>query len=200
MLRAWLWQHLEKRKPLNAQIAAVRKHFGSDFAKSRVLPAAVGVRGEWEMVEIANPDARNQIIRVKATPITALPNECPKQFSEINKTLMIVNGDLFKHLAPETMCPTWLFDYMTRANILICGSRTVIMNLYKFLRMENDRRENEDSEAPRIFRMLADVPLALALHPLRQQGGSNTNSTHSEDFSVPRPASKDMTSNKTGHD
>ena len=122
----------KKTSPIFPQIAAVRKHFVSEVDKSPVLPAAVGLPGEWKMVEIADSDARNQMIRVKATPITALPNECPKRFSEIDKTLSIVNGDLFKHLAPETMCPTWLFDYMTRANILISGSRTVIMNLQSF--------------------------------------------------------------------
>ena len=47
------------------------------------------------------------------------------------------------------MCPLWLFDEMARSETLICGSHTVIMNLYNFLRKENDRRLKEDPGHPR---------------------------------------------------
>ena len=77
---------------------------------------------------------------MKTTRIAALANEPPKRFLEIDKTLIIINGDLFEHLAPETMCPPWLFDEMAGTDTLICGSQTVIHNLYEFLDMENERR------------------------------------------------------------
>ena len=87
---------------------------------------------------------------MKTTLIAALVNGLPKPFLEIDKTLIIVNGDLFQQLAPRTMWPTWHFEEMTSAHTLICGSEAVIYNLYEFLHMQNERRRNKDSEAPRI--------------------------------------------------
>ena len=52
----------------------------------------------------------------------------------------------------------WLLDKMTRADALICTSQNVITNLYNSLQKENQRRQNGEPDAPRIFRMLR-VPL-----------------------------------------
>ena len=54
--------------------------------------------------------------------------------------------------------PLWLFDEMARAETLICGSYTVIMNLYDFVLKEKDRRLNEDPGAPRVLHLLR-VPI-----------------------------------------
>ena len=154
MLRAQLWQQPQKGKPVTPQIATVQKHFGSAVAKSRVVPPPVGVPGDFKTVGMVDADARIQMIKMKRTRIMALANKPLKRFLELDKTLIIADGDLFEHLAPATMCPTGLFDEMTRADTLICGSHTVIMNLYNFLLMENERRRNEALGAPRIFGML----------------------------------------------
>ena len=130
MLRAHLWQQPEKGKHVPPQIASVRKLLGSPIAKSRVVPAAAGVPGDFKTVEMVDPDARNQMIRVKTSRITALENLPPKRFQEIDKTLLIVNGHLFEHLAPATMCPTWLFDEMARADTLIRGSQVIRLSAY----------------------------------------------------------------------
>ena len=98
------------------------------------------------------------IIRLKATRIAALVNEPPKRFLEIDQTLIIINGDILEHLAPETMCPTWLYDEMARNDTLICGSQTVVDNTYEVLDTETERRLNGDFHAPRIGNMLR-IPL-----------------------------------------
>ena len=48
----------------------------------------------------------SQIITIQATRIAALVNETPKRLLEIHKNLIPINGDIFEHLPPETMCPT----------------------------------------------------------------------------------------------
>ena len=58
----------------------------------------------FKTVKQQDPDATNQIIAMKATRIAALVNEPPKRFLEIDKTLIIINSDIFEHLAPETIC------------------------------------------------------------------------------------------------
>ena len=72
----------------------------------------------------------------------------------MNKSLIVINGDIFEHLDPETMCPAWLYQKMTRAYILICISQTVVDNMYAVLDTETERRLNDDSNAPRIHNML----------------------------------------------
>ena len=153
MLRAQLWHQPEEGKPVSPQIATCLKHLGWVVAKSRVVPAAVGVPSDLKAVETVDPDARTLMIRVKTKCIAALAHEPPKRFLEIDKTMIIINGDLFQHLAPETMCPTWLFDEMAGAD-----TSNVIPNLYEFLNMENERWRNEDSEAPRITNILC-IPI-----------------------------------------
>ena len=158
MMRAHLWHQPEKCKPVSPRIATIRKHLGSEVAKSRVVPIAVGVPGDFKTVEMVDPDATTRMIGVNTTQIAALVNEPPKRYWEIDKTMIIINGDLFEHLAPKTTCPTWLFEKMAGADTLICGSQTVIENLYEFLDMENERRRNEDFQAPRITNMLC-IPI-----------------------------------------
>ena len=81
-------------------------------------------------------------------------NEPPKRFLEIDKNLIVINGVIFEHLAPEAMFPTWLYEEMARAGTLICGSQTVVGNLYEVLDTETKRRLNDDFNAPRIGNML----------------------------------------------
>ena len=111
-MRSPLWHQAEKGKPVSPQIANVLRLLDTEFAKSRVLPAAVGNTDDFKTVEQQDPEAKNQIIKAKATRIAALVNEPPKRFLEIDKTLIIINGDILDHLAPETMCLTWLHDEM----------------------------------------------------------------------------------------
>ena len=119
-----------------------------------MLTAAAGVTGDFKTVVQQDPEATNQVITVKATGIAALVTEPPKRFLEINKTLIIINGDIFEHLATETMCPSWLCDEMARTDTLICGSQTVVDNIYEVLDTETERRLNDGFHAPRIGNML----------------------------------------------
>ena len=68
------------------------------------------------------------------------------------------NASIFEHLAPEMMCPAWLYEEMARADTLICGSQTVVDNMFDVLGMETDRRLNDDFNAPRMANMLP-VPI-----------------------------------------
>ena len=77
---------------------------------------------------------------------------------EIDKNLVVINGDILEHLAPETMCPAWLCEEMARADTLICGPQTVVDNMYDVLATETERRLNDDFNAPRMGNMLR-VPI-----------------------------------------
>ena len=48
------------------------------------------------------------------------------------------------------MCITALSDEITGTLTLICGSKTVIHNLFEFLDMENERHRNEGFQAPHV--------------------------------------------------
>ena len=119
MLRAPLLHAAEIGKPVSPQFANVRRRLGTEVAKRRVPPAAAGVTGDFKTVEQQDPDATNQIIRVKATRIAALVNEPPKWILEIDKTLIIINGDIFEHLAPETMRSTWLYRSLYQGGVCV---------------------------------------------------------------------------------
>ena len=56
------------------------------------------------------------------------------------------------------MCPAWLYEEMARADTPICGSQTVVDNMYAVLETETERRLNDDFNAPRMARMLL-VPI-----------------------------------------
>ena len=129
MLRAQLWHPAEKGNLVSAPIANVRRLLGSDVGKSRLLPAAAGVNDDLKTVEQVKPDATNRIIKVKATRNAALVNQPPKRFLKIDKTIILINGDVLEHLPPETMCRTGLYDVMARTDTLICTSPTVVDNM-----------------------------------------------------------------------
>ena len=136
MTRAPLWQLAEKGKPVALKILNVQKLLGQEVTKSRVVPPAAGVTGDFKTVEQQDPLLASQTITIKATRIAALAHEPPKRFMEIDKNLIVIKGDIFEHLAPETMCPAGLYEKMARADTLICGSLTVVDNMYDVLETE----------------------------------------------------------------
>ena len=154
MLRAPLWQVAEKGKPVPAKILNVQRLLGTEVTKSRLVLAAAGVTGDFKTVEQQDPLLASQTITIKATRIAALVHEPRRGFLEIDKNLIVINGDIFEHLDPETMCPAWLYEKMARADTLICGSQTVVDNMYNVLDTETEGRLNDDFNAPRIGNML----------------------------------------------
>ena len=159
MLRAPLWQVAGNVQPGRPQIPNVRRRLGTEIAKSRVVPAAAGVTGDFKTVEQQDPMVASQTISIKAIRTAALVNEPPKWFLEIDTNLIVINGDIFEHLAPETMCPTWLYERMARADTLICGSQTVVDNMYDVLDKATEGRLNDDFKAPPIGNMLR-IPIS----------------------------------------
>ena len=91
---------------------------------------------------------------MKATRIAALLNQPPNRFFDIDTTLIIISGDIFDHLAPETMCPTWLNDEMARTYTLICGSQTVVDTIHEVQDTDTERRLSDDFHTPRIGNVL----------------------------------------------
>ena len=143
-----------KGKPVPLKILNVQKLLGTEVTKSRVVPRAAGVTGDFKTVEQQDPLLASQTITIQATRIADLAHEPPKQFMEIDRNLIVINSDIFEHLAPETMCPAWLYEEMARADTLIWGSQTVVDNMYNVLETETERRLNDDINAPRIGKML----------------------------------------------
>ena len=133
MIRAPLWQVAEKEKPVALKILNVQKLLGQEATKSRVVPPDAGVTGDFKTVEQQDPLLASQTITIKATRIAALANDPLKRFMEIDQNLIVINGDIFEHLAPETMCLAWLYEEMACADTLICGSQTVVDNMYDVL-------------------------------------------------------------------
>ena len=113
MIRAPLWQVAEKGKPACLKILNVQKLLGQEPTRSRVVPPPAGVTGDFNTVEQQDPSLSSQTITVKATRIAAMTHDPPKRFME---NLIIINGDIFEHLAPDTMCPAWLYEVMARAD------------------------------------------------------------------------------------
>ena len=148
----------EKGKPASLKILNVQKLLGHEPTRSRLVPPPAGVTGDFKTVEQQDPSLSSQTITVKATGIAAMTHDPPKRFMEIDKNLIIINGDIFEHLAPETMCPAWLYEEMARADTLICGSKTLVDNMLNVLETETERRLNDDFNAPRIGHMLL-VPI-----------------------------------------
>ena len=68
-----------------------------------------------------------------------LTQDPPRRFIEIDKNLTVINGDIFEHLAPEMICPAWLYEELARADTLICGSQTVVDNMFNVLQTEMTR-------------------------------------------------------------
>ena len=92
---------------------------------------------------------------------------------EIDKNLIVINGDIFEHLAPEMMCPAWLYEEIARADTLICGSETVADNMFDVLETEIDKRLNDGFNAPRMANMLR-VPIFSWRVTLRPAGDPTT--------------------------
>ena len=158
MIRAPLWQVAEKGKPASLKILNVQKLLGQERTKSRVVPPPAGNTGDFRTVEQQDPLLSSQTITIKATRIAALALDPPRRFFEIDKNLIVINGDIFEHLAPEMMCPAWLYEEMALADTLICGSQTVVDNMFAVLETEKDRRLKDDFNAPRMANMLR-VPI-----------------------------------------
>ena len=108
MISAPLWQGAEKGKPASLKILNVQKLLRQERTKSRVVPPAAGVTGDFKTVEQQDPLLSSQTITRKATRIAALAHDPLRRFIEIDKNLIVINGDIFEHLAPEMMCPAWL--------------------------------------------------------------------------------------------
>ena len=158
MIRAPLWQVVEKGKPASLKILNVQKLLGQEPTKSRVVPPAASVTGDFKKVEQQDPLPATQTITIKATRLAALAHDPPRRFIEIDKNLIVINGNIFERLAPEMMCPAWLYEEMARADTLICGSQTVVDNMYDVLETETESRLNDDFNAPRMANMLR-VPI-----------------------------------------
>ena len=158
MIRAPLWQVAEKRKPASLKILNVQNFLGQEPTKSRVVPPAAGVTGDFKTVEQQDPLLSSQTITIKATRTAALAHDPPRRFIEIDKNLIVINSDIFKHVAPEMMCPAWLYEEIARADTLICASQTVVDNMFNVLETETDRRLYDDFNAPRMANMLR-VPI-----------------------------------------
>ena len=158
MTRAPLWQAAEKGKPASLKILNVQKLLVQERTKSRVVPPAAGVTGEFKTVEQQDPLLASQTITFKATRMAALAHDPRRRFIEIDKNLIVINGDIVEHLAPKMMCPAWLYEEMARAETLICGSQTVVDNMFDALETETERRLNDDFNAPRMANMLR-VPI-----------------------------------------
>ena len=158
MIRAPLWQVAEKGKPASLKILNIQKLLGQEPTESRVVSPAAGVAGDFKTVEQQDPLLSSQTITIKGTRIAALAHDPPRRFIEIDKNLIVINGDIFEHLAPEMMCPAWLYEEMARADTLIYGSQTVVDNMFYVLETETDRRLNDDFNVPRMANMLR-VPI-----------------------------------------
>ena len=102
-----------------------------------------------------------------------MAHDPPRWFFEIDKNLIVVNGDVFEHLAPEMMCPAWLYEEMARADTLICGSQTVVDNMFDVLEMETERCLNDDFNTPRMAKMLR-VPIVSWPVKLKPAGDPTT--------------------------
>ena len=148
----------ERQTRLPEQSSTSKKFLGQEPTKSRVVPPAAGVTGDFKAVEKQGPLLSSQNITIKATRIAELAHDPPSWFFEIDRNLIVINGDIFEHLAPEMMRPAWLYEEMARADTLICGSQTVVDNMFNVLETGTDRRLNDDFNAPRMANMLR-VPI-----------------------------------------
>ena len=153
-----LWQVAEKSEPTSLKILNVQILLGQEPTKSPVVPPAAGVTGDFKTVEQQYPLLSSQTITIKATRIAALAKDPPRRFIEIEKNLIVINGDIFERLAPDMMCPAWLYAEMARADTLFGGSQTVVDNMFNVLETETDRRLNDDFNTPRMANMLR-VPI-----------------------------------------
>ena len=80
MIRTPLWQVAEKGKPASLKILNVQKLLGQEPTKSRTVPPAAGVTGNFKTVEQQDPLLSSQTITIKATRIAALAHDPPRWF------------------------------------------------------------------------------------------------------------------------
>ena len=98
MIRAPLWQVAEKGKPASLKILNVQKLLGQELTKSRVVPPAAGVTGDFKTVEQQDPLLSSQTITIKVTQIAALAHNPLRRFIEIDNNLIVINGDILNIL------------------------------------------------------------------------------------------------------
>ena len=127
-------------------------------------------RQKNKTVEQRDPLLASQTITTKATRIAALAHDPPKWFMEIDKNLIVINGDVFGNLPREMMCPAWQYEEMARADTLICGSQTVVDNMYDVLETETERRLNDDFNAPRMAHMMCVPVFSWPIKPNASRG------------------------------
>ena len=96
MIRAPLWQVAGRGKPASPKILNVQKLLGQEPTKTRVVPPAAGATGDFKTVEQQDPLLSSQTITIKATRIAALAHDPPRRFIEIDKNLIVINGDILK--------------------------------------------------------------------------------------------------------
>ena len=147
-----------KGKPASLKILNVQNLLGQEATKSHVVPPAAGVTGDFRRVKQHDPLLANQTITIRVTRIAALAHDPPKRFMEMYKNLIVIHGDIFEHLAPEMLCPALLYKEMACADTLICGSQTVVENMFDVLETETKRRLNDYFHALRMANMLR-VPI-----------------------------------------
>ena len=97
MIRAPLWEVAEKGKPVSLKILNVQKFLGQEATKSRVVPPAAGATGDFKTVEQQDSLLVSQTITIKATRIAAQAYDPPKLCIEIERNLIVINGDIFEH-------------------------------------------------------------------------------------------------------
>ena len=165
MIHGALWQVAEKGKPASLKVLNVQKLLCQESTKSRVVPPAAGVTGDLKTVQQQVPLLASQTITIKATRIAALAHDPPRRFFEIDKNLIVIMGDIFEHLSTEMMCPAWLYEEMARADTLICGSQTVVDNMFDVLETETERRSNDDFNVARMANMLRVPILSWPVKP-----------------------------------
>ena len=154
MIRAPLWQVAEKGKHVSMKILNVQRLLGTEVTKSRVVPQLLALLVTSRQWNSRIPYRQVKLSQLRRPELQLSPKKNPKRFMEIDKNLILINGHIFEHLAPDTMCAAWLYEEMARADTLLCGSQNVVDNMYDVLETETERRLNDDFNAPRMANML----------------------------------------------
>ena len=81
-LRACFQRKMSKLIPQRSVLEEQRE---AEATKSRVVPPAASVTGDFKTVEQQDPLLASQIITIKATRIAALAHDPPKRLMEIDK-------------------------------------------------------------------------------------------------------------------
>ena len=73
MIRTPLWQVAEKGKPASLKILNVQKLLGQEPTKSRVVPQAAGVTGDFKTVEQQDPLLSSQLSQLRQPELQRWP-------------------------------------------------------------------------------------------------------------------------------